>query len=267
MNNQQKLLNQEPHKTWRILDELEAHVAILDSNGRIIKTNKAWRDFASRNPLWDGSLPANCGIGANYLQVCRAAKGVSAENALLACQGIKDVLAGKKRTFSLEYPCHSPTQQRWFVMLVKPLRGSTPRELVVVHTNITPQKLAEFALQQKIADLDANFKHLQAMMAHTRNLIALEASTTPLARPNRLGKAAATQSKASPTEAKLIDSLPKREKEILLALARGERNTDIATTLKLSTKSVSTYRARVLDKLNAKTNADLVALMMRLQMR
>jgi DNA-binding NarL/FixJ family response regulator len=264
MKNQLQLLNHETQKAWQVLDALEAHVAILDSKGVIIKTNKAWEDFASNNPLQDGSLPANVGIGTNYLQVCLASKGTSEENALLACQGIQDVLVGKRRDFSLEYPCHSPTQQRWFILQVRSLRGSTPKELVVVHTNITRQKLVEIALHQKIAELDAGLANLQVMTTQMREAIALDTPIMPLATQSKWCNATSIQPKSSTIEKSLLKDLSKRDKEILLALVRGERNTDIAARLKLSTKSVSTYRGRVLEKLNAKSNADLVALMMRL---
>jgi two-component system CheB/CheR fusion protein len=38
--------------------------------------------------------------------------------------------------FSLEYPCHSPTEQRWFVMNVAPVTG-TEFGAVVSHVNIS----------------------------------------------------------------------------------------------------------------------------------
>jgi DNA-binding NarL/FixJ family response regulator len=48
--------------------------------------------------------------------------------------------------------------------------------------------------------------------------------------------------------------------EILVGIVRGERNATIAARLKLSTKSISTYRSRVLEKLGVDNNAQLVAL-------
>ncbi|MDP3590031.1 MAG: PAS domain S-box protein, partial [Methylobacter sp.] len=56
--------------------------------------------------------------------------------------GIEAVLAGEQETFYLEYPCHSPNQQRWFYMKVSPLQGSR-RGVVVSHKNITERKKAE----------------------------------------------------------------------------------------------------------------------------
>ena len=54
-------------------------------------------------------------------------------------------------------------------------------------------------------------------------------------------------------------SLSEREFQILCKLAAGRAVSDIAAELCISVKTVSTYRARVLQKMNFKTNADLTA--------
>jgi len=53
------------------------------------------------------------------------------------------------------------------------------------------------------------------------------------------------------------ENLSDREFEVLKMLAAGMPVADIADTLSLSPTTVSTYRARILQKMNAKTNADL----------
>lgn len=52
--------------------------------------------------------------------------------------------------------------------------------------------------------------------------------------------------------------LSKREAQILKMLARGRAAKEIAGELGLSEKTVSTYRARMLDKLGLSTTADLI---------
>jgi DNA-binding NarL/FixJ family response regulator len=44
---------------------------------------------------------------------------------------------------------------------------------------------------------------------------------------------------------------------VLAMIARGKTVTTIADELSLSVKSISTYRSRILEKLNLKTTADL----------
>jgi two-component system, NarL family, invasion response regulator UvrY len=54
------------------------------------------------------------------------------------------------------------------------------------------------------------------------------------------------------------ERLSDREFEVLCLLGSGRTVTDIAGTLSLSVKTVSTYRARLLDKIPASSNAELV---------
>jgi len=51
--------------------------------------------------------------------------------------------------------------------------------------------------------------------------------------------------------------LSDRELEVMLMIAAGISLTDIGTTLHVSSKTVSTYRARVMDKMQMRSNAEL----------
>ena len=53
------------------------------------------------------------------------------------------------------------------------------------------------------------------------------------------------------------EHLSDREFEVLKLIATGKSVSEIATMLSLSVTTVSTYRARILTKMNMKTNADL----------
>lgn len=52
--------------------------------------------------------------------------------------------------------------------------------------------------------------------------------------------------------------LSDREMQILRLLASGQTPTEIATALNLSIKTVSTYRSRILEKLNLHSSADII---------
>lgn len=56
----------------------------------------------------------------------------------------------------------------------------------------------------------------------------------------------------------LHEILSRREHEILCMIAAGKRIKEIAAGLSLSAKTVSTYRSRILGKMDMKNNADLV---------
>ena len=57
---------------------------------------------------------------------------------------------------------------------------------------------------------------------------------------------------------KPIDSLSNREYQVMRLLASGKTVSEIAEELSLSAKTVSTYRARILDKLNLRNTAEIV---------
>ena len=66
-----------------------------------------------------------------------------------------------------------------------------------------------------------------------------------------------------PTEQPLHATLSQREFQILCKLAVGRSVSEIAQELFISVKTVSTYRARVLEKMKLTTNADLTTYALR----
>ena len=58
--------------------------------------------------------------------------------------------------------------------------------------------------------------------------------------------------------AELYTTLSDRELQVLRGLAQGKNLNEIGAELALSPKTVSTYRARILDKLHLETTADLI---------
>jgi PAS domain S-box-containing protein len=119
-----------------VLDSLSSLVAVLDAEGTIIGVNAAWKHFA------DTHGAKNCGVGTNYLGGCQGAYGAYAQDADAAANGILGVLRGEVASFSLEYPCNSPSEQRWSILQVTPLLR-VGRGAVISHTDISERKRAE----------------------------------------------------------------------------------------------------------------------------
>ncbi|MGK2915451.1 MAG: EAL domain-containing protein, partial [Porticoccaceae bacterium] len=124
---------------------LPAHIALLDGQGLIISVNEAWRRFGRANAAHNPGHE----LGVNYLEICDNAPGDDAAESHQAAAGIRSVLGGVLTSFSIEYPCHSPTAQRWFLLTVTPLADDHPNSVVVMHLNITARKTAD----QKFKDL------------------------------------------------------------------------------------------------------------------
>jgi signal transduction histidine kinase len=120
-------------------DALPAQVAVLDADGVIVETNRAWDAFGRDNGVGETVEM----VGEDYLAVCEA----DDETATDAADGIRAVLAGEQAEFTLEYPCHSPDEQRWFLMRVIPLTDRTGA--LVMHVDITERVTAERAVERK----------------------------------------------------------------------------------------------------------------------
>ncbi|WP_295960659.1 EAL domain-containing protein [Rhodoferax sp.] len=148
---QDNLRHYEASKQSAILNALPAHIALLDAQGIIISVNDAWQRFASANVLHS----ENFGMGLDYLAVCDAAVGDAAFEGPTVAEGIRSVLKGKTQNFSIEYPCHTPTEMRWFALTVTPLADGTCNGVVVMHKDITAKKLDEMALLRFSAAMNA----------------------------------------------------------------------------------------------------------------
>ncbi|MDO9106305.1 MAG: EAL domain-containing protein [Methylovulum sp.] len=133
---QEHLRLSEAAKQTAILNALPANIALLNTQGMIISVNQAWRQFASEN-----TYPyTGFGIGLNYLEICDSAQGEGATEAHQAAQAIRSILTGSIKSTSLEYPCHSPTEQRWFLMRVAPMGDDHPKGAVVMHMDVTAHR-------------------------------------------------------------------------------------------------------------------------------
>ncbi len=124
-----------------VLNSLSSHICVLDRNGIIIMVNEAWRRFAYEN----SDVSRNCFEGSNYIEICDTvtADDEDKETAQAFAQGIVSVLSGKIEEFSLEYPCHSPDEKRWFIGRVTRMTEDDEVRAVVAHENITERKILE----------------------------------------------------------------------------------------------------------------------------
>jgi signal transduction histidine kinase len=125
---------------YHALDALPSHIAILDREGNIVAVNEAWRTFASRN-----GARTNVSEGVNYLEICDQAHGRDADYAHQFAAGLRAVIQGQQETYSLEYPCHSPAEHRWFIARVSRFGGDS---ILVTHDLITERKEAEEKLNR-----------------------------------------------------------------------------------------------------------------------
>ncbi len=127
---------------WDVLDTFPMNVGVLDETGTILYTNQAWREFGGRNDI--GMSPDM--IGVNYLDVTEDTDDEYVQEARVK---LHDVLEGNCELATLEYPCHSPTKQRWFLMRATAFIRERNRYVTVAHFDITDRVLAEKRAEQR----------------------------------------------------------------------------------------------------------------------
>lgn len=126
-----------------LLDSLDQQIAVIKPTAEIVYVNRSWIDFG----LFNG-MPENFSwVGVNYLRVCDAGSGLTCSEISTTAAGIREVLAGRLDSFEAEYPCHSPSRTRWFMMRISVMKYNRARRFLISHTNITARKLAELAVQ------------------------------------------------------------------------------------------------------------------------
>lgn len=131
-----------------IVDSLSTHVAVLDEQGIIVETNRAWQEFARNNGMPE---PVDC-VGLNYLATCEAGTCDENESQLIS-RAIRQVIAGEIEEFLTQYPCHSPQEKRWYSLRVVPYRDREAKRVIVTHENITPIMRAQEKLRQQEKEL------------------------------------------------------------------------------------------------------------------
>jgi hypothetical protein len=115
----------------RLFDKSPAQVALLDFTGRILQTNLSWRRFGRENGQDDSY---DC-VDQNYLSICSAAAAAGNADAQRACVGLLQVMHLQRRKFTMVYPCHSPTERKWFRLWIQPQTPELP-VIVVAHYDL-----------------------------------------------------------------------------------------------------------------------------------
>lgn len=140
----------------QIIDSLQDHIAIINTEGIITITNEAWTTFSNNN---EGDS-RRTGIGINYLQVLRTS------NAINEYKGIVAVLQGRRHSYTTPYACLSLMEERWYIMTATVINGENGISgAVICHRNITEYEYARsevFDVLESMTDaffaLDDNWK-------------------------------------------------------------------------------------------------------------
>lgn len=145
----------------RLFDSLSVHIAIIDREGYILETNRAWQVFSEKN-----GMPGNVDFRRqNYLAICDSAGQIDSPEGMDAsavAAGIRQVISGDRDEFLYDYPCHSPEGKRWYYMRVVRM-DEDPLCLAISHEDITALKQTEEALRQSHEALQEKHQAMEEM--------------------------------------------------------------------------------------------------------
>jgi DNA-binding NarL/FixJ family response regulator len=135
---------------------------------------------------------------------------------------------------------------------VKTLLKEFPKTKIVIYSNLTEQIYAPNAIKAGAS----GFIHKTAKLADVAEAIIKVQQGTIILNEN-IKKNLALIAKQNKNE-RLYRKLSNREVEVLRYLSDGKKNHEIAEILKLNEKTISTYKLRLLTKLNVTNLVDLV---------
>lgn len=155
---------------YDILDVLPEHIAIINRNGTITTTNRAWDEFARRNVR----QPERLYKGGNYLEILEALANKGKKQRADFLLGIREILSGSLEEFSMEIFSIIDGRKAWFLSRGTSLIGKDSEPYVIItHAPITDLKEAENEIQ-KLAFFDNLTGLPNRLMLNDRLLHALD---------------------------------------------------------------------------------------------
>ncbi len=127
----------------------------------------------------------------------------------------------------------------------KQYRNAPIREVIEVFGHNRRKDGTTFPVHVRFTKIDKAFA-----MANVRDITTVEDQTDLMVLRNRL---------VSRGTRRVVEKgkLSKRELDVLSLIGKGNSNTEVAKKLKISTKTVSTYRRRLMQKLGLESNVSL----------
>jgi PAS domain S-box-containing protein len=147
------------------LDALPYNTCVLDETGMIVQVNAGWTAFSLAN----GGDPALMSEGVNYLDACRSVITNKSENNVV--DALEAILTSGREGYSNEYPCFSPTEQRWYRMRATRFMIGNRLRVLVQHEDVTDRRRAQneivrlnAQLEQRVAERTKELEEAQLIL-------------------------------------------------------------------------------------------------------
>ena len=241
---------------------LPANIAVLDASGRILSVNDEWKTFGQEN----GLRITNYAVGSSYLEFCQD----NDPNASLFATHLTELLAGSRDVLIHIYPCHSPTQPRWFCAVGVPLSLHQPTGVALLHIDLTAMLPPAFGSdwashQHKRKNAAGSKKRLnpigKAVLSTARKLLSENAQLFNFDAwdIHEMSSKYSNNNCGSPkmmTPLDVSDRLTNGQVKVLSLLAEGKSNKDIARELQRSPNTVKLHVSAILRQLKLKSRTE-----------
>lgn len=250
-------------KELLVLNELKVNLALLDSAGAIVGVNSAWKHFADANGL---RLPDYC-LGCTYSDFC---SGFAEARSLR--EEIRRLLEGEAHVVTFTYPCHSPDQARWFVLIGLSLSRRERAGAVLMHVDLTELSPLVFPASDPLSagrGAEGTVPEVAldtiAQVVQHAIVVAMGQSGAESRRkdPPAVGRHASAGGAAAASAAALM-RLTVRQREVFRLLGEGKSNQDIARAMGLSLNTVKIYVSGILRQLDLKSRTQVALLASRM---
>ncbi len=151
------------------LDALPARVCVIDETGRIIVTNKAWREFGEKIICGCPDCGSQPCPDSHWIMPCWSHKTADEVS-----QAVQDMQAGKRTSFSIEYECHASDAARSFATHIACLPDCSPAMLLMSHDDISERRRAEDAQHKSAKRLKRLGAHMESVREEQSAMIARE---------------------------------------------------------------------------------------------
>lgn len=152
-----------------ILNAIPDVMVLVDSGLNITAVNVAWGTMARDSRSLEELMRP---VGMNYFKACA---GIGLGDRLFASNaepGLRELFAGVRDTFEMEYPCQVSSETRWYLLRVSAIPAEVGRAALCAHVDITRRKVAEMELARETRKLRE--ESLTDPLTGLRNRRALE---------------------------------------------------------------------------------------------
>ncbi|MCP9291014.1 PAS domain S-box protein [Gracilimonas sediminicola] len=136
-----------------ILNSLNAHIALINSEGIITAFNTQWKIYREEcEENW-----SHPGLNENILSVLQHPLAAGNESALRLLLGIKDVLCEERESFTMKYQVSQEASQKTFSVTVNPL--GTDEGAILIYEDISAQIQSQTYLKETREKFEKHFQN------------------------------------------------------------------------------------------------------------